>query len=476
MNARVLKSGAAVAAVLVLAYGGASWYAGRVAQDRIQDWVAQANQEIAAQWSSPDPRPVLAIQAYRRGVFSSDIRYALQFRDDDGHDQVLSLHDDLSHGPFPWAAVRQGAWQPVAAASLIEPLPGGLWQPWFDAVPAGTAPWTLQSRVGFSGDVVAHWRVAPVRLPDDQLDFSGSLVQFDYDAQMRQALVSGQVDRFVAFDPDSGVRVQAEGLAFQGSTTHSGDTDLQSHQQAKFGQIRIDVPDAPPLAFVGPSLNSDTARTGSLLDSRLTYELGQVQVDHQDLGHITLALSAEHLDVPALQALGSALEQISEDSDTDDSLSDEDQTRLRALAVPVLAASPRLAVDSLRWETPQGTTEFKALAEFRPAPDDAPQDLGGLLESGIRQVSAQLNLSKPMLLQVVRQTQPQEGADMAVALLSMLFDQYVGGLERQGLVQRQGDKVAADYRYADGQVSANGQVRAPADFAAQFGALFGLGH
>ncbi|WP_410171345.1 DUF945 family protein [Castellaniella defragrans] len=101
--------------------------------------------------------------------------------------------------------------------------------------------------------------------------------------------------------------------------------------------------------------------------------------------------------------------------------------------------------------------------------------MGGLIESAIRQLSAHLSLSKPMLLQVVRQTQHGEGADMAVALTSMLFDQYVGRLERQGLVQRQGDAIEADYRYADGQVTANGRAMSPAEFAAQFGDLAGLG-
>jgi uncharacterized protein YdgA (DUF945 family) len=91
-------------------------------------------------------------------------------------------------------------------------------------------------------------------------------------------------------------------------------------------------------------------------------------------------------------------------------------------------------------------------------------------------LSAHLSLSKPMLLQVVRQTQQGEGSpDMTVALVSMLFDQYTGRLERQGLVQRQGDTLTADFRYADGQVAANGRALSPDEFAALFGGLAGMG-
>nr|WP_323029686.1 YdgA family protein [Castellaniella defragrans] len=376
MSHRSLKTAAAVAAALALAYTGASWYAGRLAQERVEAWVEQANQEIAAQWASTDPRPVLTIQAYRRGVFSSDVRYGFQFRDDEGRDQTLGLHDALAHGPWPWAAVRQGEWRPAAALSLIEPLPGGLWQPWFDAQPAGTAPWTLRSRIGFDGRVAAQWRLEPTRLADNRLDFSGGLVRIDYDPGTREAAVSGRIDRLAAVDADSGVRVRFEGLDFDGRTTRSGEADLQSRQHARFGEVHVDVPDAPALAFIGPSLSSDTVRTGGLLDSRLAYDLGQLQLDRRDLGRITLALSAEHLDVAGLQALADALGQLNRREDPDAELLEQDRQRLRALAVPVLAAGPRLTLDALRWETPQGTSELKAQAEFRPAPEDAPAGPG----------------------------------------------------------------------------------------------------
>ncbi len=481
MSARSMKTAAGLVAVLALAYTGAPWYAGRTAQERIETWVDQANKEIAAQWTSADPRPVLKIQDYRRGVFDSDIRYGLEFRDDEGQEQTLGLHDVLQHGPWPWSALQQGEWRPVAAQSLIEPLPGGLGQPWFDALPAGTAPWTLESRIGFDGGLAARWRLAPVKLADGQLDFSGGLVRIDYEAATRVATVSGRIDQLAIFSADSGVRVRFEGLDFDGTTTRSGESDLQSQQQAQFGKILIETADVPPVVLVGPSLRSDTARTGGLLDSRLHYDLGQLQVDSQELGRITLALSAEHLDVPALQALASALEQMSQ-NDEDEGLSEQDQQRLLTLVKPVLAAGPRLGLEGLRWETPKGASEFKVLAEFKPVPEGAGQDVGELIERAIRQLSAQVNLSKPMLLQVVRQLSQVKGVDdgigdpdMAVALVSMMFDQYIGQYEREGLLKREGDAVTADYRYADGQVTVNGRTMSPAEFIEQFGAVAGLG-
>jgi len=42
-------------------------------------------------------------------------------------------------------------------------------------------------------------------------------------------------------------------------------------------------------------------------------------------------------------------------------------------------------------------------------------------------------------------------------------------------VQRQGDTLTADFRYADGQVAANGRALSPDEFAALFGGLAGMG-
>ncbi len=477
MSRRSLKVITGLVAVIVVAYGGASWYAGRLAQQSIESWVAQANQEIQSQWTSNDPRPVLRIDDYRRGLFASQVRYVFEFRDDGGSTQTLALEDDLRHGPWPLAAVKAGFWRPLAAFSQVRPLPGGPWQPWFDALPGGTAPWEADSRVGFDGHIASVWRFAPVHAADKSLDFSGGTLTVDHDSRDRRTVLSGHMDSLDILAPDSGARVQLRGLEFDSQTTRSGDADLQSRQRIRLNQARFLSPESGEVLFRQPSFGMEAARTGSLLDSRVQYDLGQVRVGSQDMGTMQLKASVEQLDVVALRPLILALERI-QASRGDDSapLSAQDEQRLRTLMMPVLASSPRVSLDTLNWATPQGRTEIQAQAQFRPAGDDAPQDLGGLIEQGIGQVSAHLLLSKPMLLQVLRQSQTGGNPDVAIALFSMMFDQYAGRLERQGLVSQKDGQVLADVRYADGRMTVNGTEMTPAAFAGRIDSALGMGN
>ncbi|MGB6009004.1 YdgA family protein [Castellaniella sp.] len=473
MNRRLNVAAGAVA-VLALAYGSASWYAGRVTQQSIESWVAQANQDIKAQWASDEAPPVLRVDAYQRGLFSSQIRYVFEFHDDQGAAQAVTLQDDLQHGPWPLAAVREGHWRPLAAYSRVRPLPGGPWQPWFAAVGDGAAtPWRADSQVGFDGSVASLVTLAPAHAPGKQVDFSGGTVRLAYQPQARQLSLSAQAQSLDIQDADLSTRLHAEGLQLDSVTTRSGETDLQSRQHLQLAQLQIIGGDDPEIRFAHPSMQVETARTGSLLDSRVQYDLGQLQAGGQDLGAIQVKASAEQLDVQALQALLLALDRL-QASEDDAPLSAQDEQRLRPLVMSVLASSPRVSLDDFSWTTPKGKTDVRVQAQFRPAADDASQDLGALLEQGIGRISAHAGVSKPMLVDILGRSQAGASPDMMAALMSMLFDQYSGRLARAGLVKEQDGQIQADVSYADGQVTVNGQSMAPEAFAAQVDAALGL--
>lgn len=475
MSRAPLKRTLGAVAVLALAYTGASWYAGTLAQRSIEAWVAQANQDLQSEWAGPGAAPAVQVLGYARGVFSAQVRYAFHFQDEHGKGQTLTFADALQHGPWPWAAVRAGIWRPLAAYSQMQPQPGGLWQPWFDAL-EGKTPWQADSQVGFDGHVVSLWRFAPVRTADGQLDFSGGSLAVDYVSRTRQARVSGTAASLSIQDAATGGRLALQGLALDSRTTRSGDTDLQSRQRLSLKQARVQTPAAGEVVFDDPVLGIDAARTGSLLDSRVQYDLGQVRVGAQALGTLQLKASAQQVDVAALQPLLLAWQQIQARRGTadDEPLSAADEQLLRERVLPVLASAPVVSLDAFTWTNAQGKTRFDARAQFRPVADAVPETLGAVIERGIAQLSVGASLSKPMLLQLVRQSQGGGNPDMAVALFSMIFDQYTARLARAGLVQRQGDDVNASLRYADGSLTVNGAVMSPADFLARAGAGLGM--
>lgn len=472
MNHRFLKPAGGLLAVLVLAYAGASWYAGRLAQQAIEAWVGRTNQSIADQWTAKTPRPVLQIQSYERGVFNSTIRYALDYQDARGTRHELGLQDALRHGPWPWGALRTGNWRPMAAYSRVTPVSDGDWKPWVDAMPAGTPPWVARSRIGFDGGVTTEVQFAPVKTAD--VDFGGGSLEVVYAPKERRTQLSGRFETLALIDPEVQTTLRFSGLDLRAHSRHSGDSDYQSHQEMRLDGLALSAADAQPIVLKQQVLTVDVAQTGSLMDSQASFDAGHLLFGTQDVGALKMAASAQNLSMPALQALARTLAAIDAAHESGSDMSDPERQQVRAGLLPVLAASPRLVLRKLQWINAQGTTELSGQADFRPVGDSAPQDLGATLDQGIRGLSLHAQISKPMLLQVLRQTQSGSDADVALALVSMVFDQYAGRLARVGLVkQSDGGLVQADLAYADGQVTANGVKMTPDEFSQRLAALQG---
>ncbi|CAM5213941.1 hypothetical protein CDEF62S_04459 [Castellaniella defragrans] len=213
MNHRSLKITGGLLAVLVIAYTGASWYAGRLAQQDIEAWVSHTNQNIADQWGAKTPAPSLQVKSYVRGVFSSQIEYALDYQDERGTAHELGLQDSLQHGPWPWAAVREGVWQPLAAYSRLTPAPGGDWKAWDAVMPTGVSPWVANSRISFSGEVSTLARLAPVSASG--VDSSGGTLQVHYEPEDHETTLSVHVERLAVQNQATQATLKLGGLDLQ---------------------------------------------------------------------------------------------------------------------------------------------------------------------------------------------------------------------------------------------------------------------
>lgn len=472
MNHRPLKITGGALVVLAAAYVGASWYAGQQAQQRIEAWVTQANQDIAAQWHAQAETPTLKIAAYDRGLLHSRIRYVLAYHDEQGAAHELGLTDALQHGPWPLAALRAGHWAPLAAYSRVVPEPGGDWEAWTQVMPQGEAPWVLRSRIAFSGAVDSEARIAPVKT--DAVDFGGGTLQLHYLPQSRETQLLARFDRLELRDAAAGTVVKLGGAELRGRSRFDGESDRQSHQTLKLARLDLEAQVGGAIALLDQVFALDVAQTGSLMDSQVRYDAAHLRLSDQDLGKLQAQASVQNIAVPALQSLSRTLAQVDAAHAPDTDLSPQEQQQVRAALLPFLAAAPRFSVRTLQWANAQGTTALSAQADFRPAPEDAPADLAQTVERSIRELALHVQISKPMLLQVLRQGQPDTNSDTILSLFSMIFDQSVARLERMGLARSSGQGVVqSDLRYADGQVTVNGATMSPAEFARRLDFLLG---
>ncbi|MFA7580086.1 YdgA family protein [Castellaniella sp.] len=438
-----------IVAGCLLAYTGAAWWAGQQAESVLRVWVAEANQRWQLEASAPGQAPVLSILDYRRGVFSSDLGLRFEYPEARGT-RVFDLQNHLQHGPWPWQALQEGHWAPLAAYSVLEPVAGPGWQMWFDAMPRGVLPWILQARIGFNGALRASWRFEPARLPDAGFSFAGAQVQVERDAGEPEFRVRADVPHLTFDDADERVSLEIRDLVYQSRMILTDGTHLQVHQIMQTGNLLLVTDAWPGLLFEQSELTMDTARTGQLVDTRLDWDLGRMQLQGSDLGRLRARGSVAQFNVQAWDALMSAMETWPEGDPQD--WSPQQRQALLGLLRPVFATGPVLALDTLQWQTPEGVSEAALHIGLQPL-DEGPEPA---LESGVRRASLQLGVSRPMVLYVVGQSQKAQ-QQMAVALASMLFDRLAAHLQRQGLVRLADGLVEVDYHFEHGQSVLNGQ-------------------
>lgn len=175
------RKGLIAIAVLAAAYGGATWYVGFKAESEIQRQVAHLNGRVS-QALEEGAEATISIVDYQRHWFSSHIEYEVRVSDE-GEQQTIRFADELSHGPFPLAAVLKGHLAPLLAYSELQLLPSASVQPWFEAT-QGQPPIMVQNSMAFDGAVQGTVNVAPANYRTEglgepaEVDFAGAQLSY----------------------------------------------------------------------------------------------------------------------------------------------------------------------------------------------------------------------------------------------------------------------------------------------------------
>ena len=460
-------------AILAAAYTGLAWYVGKEAETTIRTAVEQANQRIV-KTLGPDFATVgasIQVDDYQRGVFSSQARYSFVM-DDDGQRTEFALQDHMQHGPFPWDLLKQGSLKPLLAYSRSQLIDTENVKRWFDAA-RGVMPLAADTRIGFGGGGVTVWEFAPLEWAHDgeRLSFSGGHMQARFSNQLRDSEGEGEFASLVVGHSEGGETVSLNGIRLVSSSTTGADDSVQMNSSVQLADIVVDDMASERLTLEQVSVLLESRQTGSLLDGTLRYDVQHVRVGDIDLGSLSIGGEVARLDFEALSALLSEYDAIAREQgvedDEDIELNSQDEARLLAKLAPVLAASPELALQPVTWRNEKGETTLSFAAALQPLVDgDVQTQADGLAES-LREVRFELALSRPMLLQVISRAAggAEEGRQFEM-LAAMMFDAYMGRLETQGLVRRDGDSALSTVVYKKGAIDINGQAMSVADFMA----------
>ena len=463
--------------LVAAAYTGVSWYVGLQAEATIREGVGQANDRIVKTFG-PDMGALgatLEISEYRRGIFSSDVRYTILF--DDGEERLeLGMDDRMQHGPFPWALVKQGSFAPLLAYSRSQLVDTEAVKRWFDAA-RGAMPLQADTRIGFGGEGVSVWRFSPLEwaMDGDRLSFSGGEAQVRFSNDFRDSEGEGDFASLVVNDGTENETFALKDISLRSNVATATDDTVQVRSTLQAASFTIEeVVEEENLTVEGIKLSFDSRQQASLLDASLRYDFDRVLVGEFELGSMSVGGMVARLNYEAFSALLAEYDAIELEHGVgeDFELTPQDETRLLAKLVPVLASSPELALQPAAWRNEKGESTLAVKAAFQPLAADGAEDLGGITQA-LQELSIDLVLSRPMFLQAFAQAGGGASEKQQLEMLAgLMFDRYISELEREGLIQRQGDRAMTRIVYTDGSVDINGRTLTLEEFLELFGAFF----
>lgn len=475
MKKPVVVVGAIV--LVAAAYTGVSWYVGLQAEATIRDGVGQANDRFVKTFG-PDMGALgatLEISKYRRGIFSSDVRYTILF--DDGEERLeLGMDDRMQHGPFPWALVKQGSFVPLLAYSRSQLVDTEAVKRWFDAA-RGAMPLQADTRIGFGGEGVSVWRFSPLEwaMDGDRLSFSGGEAQVRFSNDFQDSEGAGDFASLVVTDGTENETFALKDISLRSKVATATDDTVQVRSTLQAAAFTIEeVVEEDNLTVEGITLSFDSRQQASLLDASLRYDFERVLVGEFELGSMSVGGMVARLNYEAFSALLAEYDAIELEHGVgeDFELTPQDETRLLAKLAPVLVSSPELAIQPVAWRNEKGESTLAVKAAFQPLVADGADDLGGVTQA-LQELSIDLVLSRPMFLQAFAQAGGGASEKQQLEMLAgLMYDRYISELEREGLIQREGDRAMTRIVYTDGAVDVNGRTLTLEEFLGLFGAFF----
>lgn len=474
-----MKTSTVIAGAILVgaaAYTGVAWYVGVRSEETIRTGVDQANARII-KTLGPDlgtSGARIDIGEYDRGLFSSEVRYTITIQGEDERLQV-ELADHMQHGPFPWGLLKQGSFVPALAYSRSRLVDNEAVKRWFDAA-RGAMPLEVETRIGMGGDGVSTWNLAPLEwaVDNDRLAFSGGQMQVRFSNQFRDSVGEGRFASLVMGGAEDD-RLALDDIRLQSRTSTADDDTVEVHSRLEAASLMIGEDAADSVKFEGLSATLDSRQQGALLDASLRYDFSRINVGGIDLGSITVGGEVSRFNFEAFSALLAEYDAIAQahgaEDDEDFELTPQDEERLFAKLLPVLASSPEVAVQPVVWRNEKGESTFALQAFFQPAGAE-PQAQDDLFQS-LKTLRFELVLSRPMVLQAFAQTGSGEREQQQLEMLAaIMYDRYVSELEREGLVSREGDRAQASIVYTDGGVNVNGVEMSLEAFLDRFGGFF----
>jgi uncharacterized protein YdgA (DUF945 family) len=410
---RKLIAASGLLAILLAAYAGSSFYAGIRLQSETERAVEMLNTHLSRKWSD---QVQISQSSYTRGVFSSEATYILNFpssKDPSIRPEII-FTNEIQHGPFPFKELLRGNLSPLMASMRTVLQPNPYTQAAFGAS-GGQSFIEGRTTINMQGVSTLNWTARALDYTQEatRSKFGGATLQATIGADFSSTLGTLKIESLNISDGKSSINMQGGTIQ---TNTHIGAFDLNiGTSQASIDRLSIARLDQPTLLIEKINSQLQLNEKASLLDGQVSYELGSIKLDQKDWGKISLSAFYDQLDGTALISLidlnNSLLTRSLNNAPEADLITTADLKQFWLGVQSLLKSHPRFRIDPVIWTTPQGVSRFNLSTEFEPV--SAPANGMGLAKNPLTSMTAQLEVSRPMLSALIAQSLQATGMSAA---------------------------------------------------------------
>lgn len=215
---KLSKIALSVVAVLGVAVVGGSWYTGKQVEEKYQELVATANNQLKQVSNEFGANIELKDVQIDRHFFSSDAKYRLEVDFGDGKKLDFIGNDKLHHGPLPLNRLAKLNLAPVmmsAESKLQAPEP-------FKKL-MGEHIGSGVSNISYSGDIKGDFEISPIKYGDEAGFIEVTPIKLEYSHAHNAKSIDGTVelDAFKVMIKD--LDFQMQGVSYEMQAEVNGD-------------------------------------------------------------------------------------------------------------------------------------------------------------------------------------------------------------------------------------------------------------
>ncbi|HGM5489247.1 TPA: YdgA family protein [Serratia fonticola] len=457
------KSLVAVSIIVVLgaAWSGTSWYTGKQIEQQMATWVANANQRL--QESLPDAGVKLSVENYRRGIFTSQVRYVLHNADrtmQTSGDKMASLVN-IDHGPFPLSQLTRLNLLPTLASLHAELENTPIVKPLFD-LSKGKPPITADTRIAYNGDIASVVDMLPLdhQQGEYQLAFSGAKLVLNISDDMKNVRLDFNSDNLKISSREQRKFV-FQGLEWKVDTKEAASGFRLGTQSLGAKQLQIVSQETGDIQLDGFTVAHQTDGKDNYLNGQFDYGISALKIKGNDLGSGQLRLNVNHVDATVLKAFIDFYNQESLNLLQHYKGTQQQLARLVEQNMPLLLKGyPTFSIAPLSWKNSQGEAIFTFNLDLQQplqAGTEAIPPEQKLIQA-IKRLETHLTIPEAMATEASAQLAQLQGASrqQAQAMAPQQVQGLVAMAQKLNLVTLKDAVIGSSLHYADNQVELNG--------------------